>query len=223
MYFDYTSNNPELYKISLIKTLTYRAYRYSSTWTQFDAEMRRITQDLVNNNFPQTIIEKTINLLVVKLRKKFMNSDSDDDNTTANIPLYFRTFDLSSFKKDRKVLGDIVKKHVTTNSTVKLSIRNYYRPTKLSSCFSLRPHNNSINADHVVYQYDCPEQSCQACYVGYTTNKLLTRAKQHKYAPSHIFKHSIDTHNKPPKNMDNFLDNFRILYRNNNKLVLLSQ
>ena len=44
---------------------------------------------------------------------------------------------------------------------------------------------------------------------------LLTRAKQHKYAPSKINKHFNDAHQKSPTNR--MLENFTIIYQSNNE------
>ena len=70
LYFDYRSYVPMTYKFSLIKILTNRAYKLCSTWFEFDSEIKRITFNLINNNFPQSIIEKNIKFLIDKLYNK---------------------------------------------------------------------------------------------------------------------------------------------------------
>ena len=69
----------------------------------------------------------------------------------------------------------------------------------------------------MVYQFKCNELSCQANYIGYTTNRLITRAKQHRYNPSKIFKHFNDDHKTAPSKQDDYFNQFTILYRNNIK------
>ena len=72
----------------------------------------------------------------------------------------------------------------------------------------------------MVYQFNCNEDSCQASYLGYSTNTLLTRCKQHKYFPSSIYKHYNYEHNKTPPTADALINNFKILYKDNNTINL---
>jgi hypothetical protein len=51
-----------------------------------------------------------------------------------------------------------------------------------------------MKEDNVVYQYTCNWEGCSSSkYVGYTTNKLSIRMKQHYYSGS-IKKHHINEH-----------------------------
>lgn len=71
-----------------------------------------------------------------------------------------------------------------------------------------------MQSNYVVYQFTCPEDGCQASYVGYTTNTLLTRSTQHRSSPSKIFEHFLSDHDKlPPKNLNL---SFKVIYKNNN-------
>jgi hypothetical protein len=71
LYFDFCSYVPMSYKLALIKTLIYRAFRLCSSWSSFHKEVQRITQNLINNNFPQSVIEKNILSLTNKLYLKY--------------------------------------------------------------------------------------------------------------------------------------------------------
>lgn len=67
---------------------------------------------------------------------------------------------------------------------------------------------------NVIYSFKCPEDSCNASYIGYTTNNILIRATQHRQQQSKIFEHFIATHDKrPPKDISN---NFKVIYNNTN-------
>ena len=81
-YFDFNSYVPEKYKSS-VKILVYRAHKIASTWDLFHKEIERITQNLVNNNFPQIFVEKTIGKTLEKIKKKEPSSDK-----TASIDFY---------------------------------------------------------------------------------------------------------------------------------------
>ena len=211
LYFDFTSHVPLDYKVSLIKTLVFRAFKLCSTWELFHKEIERITTNLVNNNFPQSLIEKHVNRLTDKLIKNDApRKDTDNDRT---ITFYSRCLDAGSFKSDSIFLKETFKKHVIpTNSNDKVEVRLFFKPSKLSSRFSLRERRPD-NANHgLVYQFTCNEEGCNASYIGYTMNRLDVRAKQHKYSGSKIHEHyKIDHHAKP----ENITDQFSILYRNN--------
>ena len=71
---------------------------------------------------------------------------------------------------------------MTTDPSCKVDIRSYYKPEKLSSCFSLRPRNSMLSSHGLVYQFLCKEYGCNATYIGYTMNSLQSRARQHRYS-----------------------------------------
>ena len=198
------------YKISLVKTLVYRAYRLCSTWDNFHAEIARIKQNLVNNSFPLSVIDKQIQCLVSKLYTQSNNSTSDD-----NIDFYYRSFCVDSFKCEKQQLNSLIRKHVSPIDPSKtVQIHVYYKPSKLASQFSLRPKRPKLSTHKVVYQFTCPEVGCQASYIGYTTNTLETRAKQHRYSGSKIYCHFVDEHNIRPHS--DLSEAFSILYRDVN-------
>lgn len=216
LYFDYCSYIPDCYKLSLIKTLVFRAYRLCSSWNTFHVEIERITKNLIQNRFPMNIIQTEIRKLIDKL---YTSEDVfKDSNQLDDIRFFTRCFDASSFKGDKQYLEQLFRKHVIPNDEKqKISIMVYYKPKKLSSCFSLRTRRDLCSSHDVVYRFDCPKVSCQASYIGYTTNTLKHRAQQHKYKPSKIHDHFMDDHNETPTDL---LDNFSILYGNSNFMAL---
>lgn len=209
-YTNYDSYLPQDYKLAIIKTLVFRAHRTCSNWNLFDLEMKRITQNLINNNFPQYIIEKTINTTLSKL----YNSSNPEDNTNS-IPIYVRSNNAKTMKTDAKQLQHIIEKTTISKSTKKIKISMYYKPQKLESLFSTRPKCADLSKSNVVYLYQCPEDGCQATYIGYTSNTLQIRANQHRSSyQSKIHEHFTTIHEKlPPKHIHN---NFKILYQNSN-------
>ena len=57
-----------------MKTFLHRAYNVCSSWELFNEELMRIKQLLVNNNFPNQIVDRTIKNF---LARKFANSNTD--------------------------------------------------------------------------------------------------------------------------------------------------
>ena len=106
-----------------------------------------------------------------------------------------------------------MKKHVKPlDQSSNITLKAYFRPFKLSSLFSTRPTKCNSNKSHVVYQFSCTEDRCNATYVGYTTNSLLTRCKQHRYSSSSIYSHYFIDHNMSPPTSDRLIDHFTIIY-----------
>ena len=75
---NYSSHCPDRYKTGVIKNFLHRSYQVSSTWEAFIGDLDRIRQLLVNNNFPNFVVERTI--------AKFLNSkySSNSSTTTSN-------------------------------------------------------------------------------------------------------------------------------------------
>ena len=61
LYTNFNSNTPLAYKKSVVKTLIHRALKYSSDWNAYNSEINKIKQVLADNNYPQRMIEETIN------------------------------------------------------------------------------------------------------------------------------------------------------------------
>ena len=64
----------------------------------------------------------------------------------------------------------------------------------------------------VVYQFTCSEGRCNAAYLGYTTNTLSTRCKQHRYSESSIREHFQHDHSMFPPPFESLIKNFTILH-----------
>ena len=73
---NYDCDAPERYKLGVIKTLLHRAYKICNTQEALDSEVIRIKNLLVNNNFPNRIIDKiTTNF---KEKNEALNQQIDD-------------------------------------------------------------------------------------------------------------------------------------------------
>ena len=55
--------------------------------------------------------------------------------------------------------------------------------------FSTRQGVADAERCKVVYQFSCNQVACNATYIGYTTQKLSNRVKQHRRSTSSIYKH----------------------------------
>jgi hypothetical protein len=205
LFMNFNSFTPLNYKVSIIKTLVHRAYKIATNYDFLDQELKRISQSLVNNEFPQYLVEKTINNTLNSLLNK-ENVVKDD-----KIILYYQSETVGKIKLEESKLKNIIKQHIVGTSNEKLVVRSYFKPRKLSSCFSTRMLKQECESVNVVYQYTCSEVGCNANYIGYTTNTLRMRMLQHKYKPSKIFAHMETEHGKSFDN--DILNHFKILAR----------
>lgn len=130
----------------------------------------------------------------------------------------------SSYLHQEKVLKTIINKYVcptTTDSSIETTI--YYRNKKLkqlliknnTSKFSSEIHTKN----NVVYSYQCKAGCNASTYIGYTTNTLGTRMKQHSYNGA-IRKHHEEVHQIRIK-YDEIIKNTSILEKLNNRNDLI--
>jgi len=214
IYANFNSHIPETYKKSVVKTLIYRAYRYCNTWNSFVTEVDRIKQTLANNSYPQWYIDRVIRNCTDKFSSSSISQQPQDDK---NIILYVKLEDLSCFKKDERLLKNIVSEHVIpTDKQYNIKLLSYYKPFKISSLFSTRPKRTGLQKSNVVYRFNCQEDGCNASYIGYTTNTLLKRCNQHRYNPSSIYRHYNSDHNRPVPISSLFSTQFSVIHSYNN-------
>jgi hypothetical protein len=210
---------PLRYKIGVIKSFLHRAYTVCSDWESFHIETTRIRQLLINNNFNIAIIDKTI--------KDFLNTKmsryKENEEKEAQIRLYFKGFMSSAYDHQEKVLKKIIKKHVQAkDDRTNISTLIYYKNPKLKNYILKNRVKMSSFEDqcHVVYSYTCDNATCNGgkTYIGYTTNSLETRMKQHSYKGA-IRKHHENVHNIRIKTHQ-ILKNVKILQKSPNTYEL---
>ena len=219
LYTNFQSHAPEQYKKSIINSLVSRAIKISSTDEHRDIELRRLTQVLVNNGYPQCMIESII-------RKKIQTSHDEPDSTNGQndsqrINLYVQLFNVHEFRRDTKKLQNIANQHIVAMANEEVKIISYYKPYKLSGKFSTRKQPETPDKSCLVYQFNCPEASCHdSQYIGFTNQRFSTRVKQHRQKSSSIYKHYIDVHNEVPPKFDTFFNSFKIIFSCNDLLSI---
>ena len=139
----------------------------------------------------------------------------DDDRQS--VDLYVQLYSVTNFNSDKKTLQKIVNTYVKpTDVNTQVSVVPYYKPKKISSMFSTRRSIQDTNRCNVVYQFNCNHVACNASYIGYTTQKLSNRVKQHRRVTSSIYKHFTDKQgpHKLPEAPDwtELIKHFKILH-----------
>ena len=132
LYTNFKSHTPLSYKKAIIKTLVYRAYKCSSNWTFFHAEIERIKQIMANNCYPQALVESTIKTTI----NNIIQLSNQENNSSTKIEFYFQLQNLDTFKQDKKWLNDVISEHVKPKDDKIISLRAYYKPYKISARFN---------------------------------------------------------------------------------------
>ena len=72
-------------------------------------------QTIVNNNFPNKLIDPQIKLYLYNIHK---NSNNNDNNNTNRINLYYNNQTLKNYKLDKQVITNIIYiRHVKSTET----------------------------------------------------------------------------------------------------------
>ena len=214
---NYLSLAPEQYKSGVIKTFLHRAYKISHDWIAFNAEINRIKQVLVNNNYPQNLVENQVNKFL-----SYKLSHHKPPEKLNNIQLFYRNQMTSKYKQDeaqlKKIIYDNVKP-VQPNSRLQLNI--YYTSRKLANLFIKNNSNKTQSPSNCVYCYTCNEDGCKPSlsYIGYTTCTLVERMRNHAQTGS-IQKHANEVHNRK-LTTNNIIDCTSVIEAHNNKQDLI--
>ena len=195
----YNSICPNKYKTGVIKNFLHRAYNISSDYISLTTEIARIKQLLINNNFP--------NYLVDQVTKEFINKKQDNKlhaqnkRDTANtekqnnqVEFYYRNQMTSNYKQVEKELTTIINSNIETTNEAKLKFNIYYKSRKVKNLFIRNNPNKPDQPFNVVYQYTCNQGECtisQSTYIGHTRTTIKERFKQH----AAIKKHHQQIHN----------------------------
>lgn len=138
-----------------------------------------------------------------------MSGNQQHQNKT-KIVFYYKGQLTSNHKIEEKRLVKIVSdSSQPKDPQSEINLRIYYKNFKLANVVKTKVDKLS-SSHNVVYRYTCTESSCnRADYIGYTTNELKTRSKQHENNGA-IKNHFMDEHKRKPHNI---MQDMKILAR----------
>ncbi|XP_076039454.1 uncharacterized protein LOC143024525 [Oratosquilla oratoria] len=126
------SECPEQYRRSVINAFVKRALTDYSTWTATNAELKRITQLLGNNNYPMQEINS-----VIRHRLDNFIRQQEQQPVTSNIKLSYSGIMSSAYKDDEKALKNIIYKNIKpTDPASKIDLLIYCKTKKTSNLVS---------------------------------------------------------------------------------------
>jgi hypothetical protein len=132
------------------------------------------------------------------------------ESTVSDVTLYYRTYKPCDWDSEHYHLNKIINDFLIPKPGNRIKLRMYFKPKKLTNCFSLRKSLPDFEKHGLVYDFQCPEDRCNASYIGHTSNKLLTRMGAHRYKPSNIHAHYLRCHDKNPTS--DMFKNFKIIF-----------
>ena len=215
---NYESECPDRYKKAVITAYINRAIHVCSSREVLDEELNRVTQLLVNNNFPQYLVQREIKKMLVKYNENKENVETK----MGSIKLFYQNQMNDGYKMDEKVLNKIIKDNVkSTDPEKKVSLNVYYRSLKTKNLImknNMNPPKREIDKTNVIYEYRCPFEDCNLynknnSYIGFTKCTLTRRIAYH------IQNGAIKAHNLLCKNQrikrPQIVNNIKILYQIN--------
>jgi len=162
-----------------------RASKICSNQQLLDREIMRLRQIFTNNNYPMKIIDDCIAEFQTKLTTTRTN-ESVLPSTNNILKIYYNNQMNEQYKKDEKVMRDILSKNVKTiNADDKLQLIIYYDSAKTRNLImrnKIQTDSSPSSTCWAVYEVSCPYEDCELqnpSYIGQTRNTLKTRLQQH--------------------------------------------
>ena len=185
----YLSFCPFTYKLGLIKTLIDRTFKINNTWMAFHTDLQKLSVILRRNLFPENLINKYISKYIqqsssqaVEEGKTQSHSGIEPQETPKfffKIP-YVGHFSVTAQRSIRKLANRLCKP---------IDIRLVFTTFKVGNLFNVKDAVPGGLRTRVVYKFSCA--SCNACYVGETSQHFSTRVREHLPSDrsSNVFKH----------------------------------
>ena len=188
---------PDRYKISAIRSYLIRANKFCTSRYELKNEINNIKQILVNNGFPNWLIDNEIS--------KFNNRENNRDDNSNRLKIYYENQMHANYKKDEDILKNILRRYtrpIEPNDKINLVI--YYKNKKTSSLImrnSPFQDNSLLKSTNVVYQFQCKTEGCTLQnnkYIGMTSTSVSRRVSMHLQMGA-IKDHFINIHPQIPR------------------------
>ena len=162
-YIRWNSFGPTKRKINLIATLAHRAFKICSN-SKLDAELHKIRSILINNGYPEYIINSTITRKI-----KELNSVPIQKADKCPVYLHIPWIGAVSLRFEKQINTAIKQCFFAVEPRVIFTTRPLLPAIKKDV---LPTHHHS----NLIYEFVC---HCDSRYVGRTSQRLQDRIKQH--------------------------------------------
>ena len=155
------------YKLDLIRTLLYRAYKINNTLLAFNEDVKKLSYTLKRNQFPEHLINKVIKAYLDRVNNSTTPCKDSDTTSDGICTLYFKLpyLVLSNFAQ-RKV------RTLTIRYCRNLNIKLVFSSFKIKNVMNVKDIVPGLLRSNVVYKFNCAE--CNSAYVGETSRHLST-------------------------------------------------
>ena len=157
------------FKYNAVKSLLFRAFKISSTYTLMHNEFQFLKKYFFNNGYPKELIDNEISNL---LNKKF--SKKDNIYTVPKLKMYISMPYLG--KQSLKMKFEILKYLQDMYPYILLNIV-FTNNNKIRNLFKYKENLPAFMRSMVIYNFCCAQ--CGASYVGSTKLTLNSRIAQH--------------------------------------------
>ena len=203
----------EKYKISVISNYINRAFKISSTWSEFHTELNHMKQRLINNNYSNKMVDTQIDKF---LKLKLTASESNKKERKTPLTVYYQSQTHPNYKTEERILSNIVHNNTKcTDSDKELKIIFYYKNKKNTNLVmknNLMPPLQPLEQTNVIYKFTCPMSHGQATeYIGFSQTTLSQRLTAHKQNGS-IYNHFKTEHKLKPTR-EQLTENTKIVAR----------
>ena len=167
----YFSFSPMLYKINSMKTLIFRAYKLSSSFTFLNKEFSFLVEYFYRNGYSKNIVYREINKFIRKIQ-----NPTDTFQTVPKLKFYVSMPYYGSYgEKMKKEVTDLVEK-IYPQVELSLALVN---PFTIGSLFPYKDRLPKMMRSSIIYKYCCAH-CASGTYVGSTTRAAYMRISEHR-------------------------------------------
>ena len=199
---NFSSITPRNWKTGLIKTLVYRAYHLSSSWTIFHQEIINLRHILTFNGYPFWWLNKIVKNFLDNVYAASLSQTSNDDCNyiVIKVPFYG-----SPSIKLKKHINRLLR--IFNNKKVKIC----FTCRRLRTVFALKDRQPTGLKSAIVYRFECSGDP-NIRYVGETGRQLVRRVQEHLTTNTAVTTH-LKTCTNCPKNIASLTENnFKVLH-----------
>ena len=180
----------------MINNLISCAKLISSTKTIFYKEVENIKQALINNGFPNYIVDEQVKRMIKNVNQQNKHCTTPPSQQTY-IKLFYRNQMHNNYKSDEKILKTLIHKNILPtdpNKKIKLIIyHNKFKTSNLVIRNNSSPSIGVLQKTSIICHFKCPLGDCISdnsnIYVGLTTTTLSRRLTMHLSDTSSIAQH----------------------------------
>ena len=177
------SECPSRYLVATASAYIRRALSHCNTWTSTHKELERAAQQLVDNGFTNSIVEKVTRNI---LDRWYSSHPDNPSNNGDEVTLYYKNQMSTSYKEDERIIKDIITSNVFPAGNMTAVKTVVFYQSKNASHLLLKnnmaPRPAELQRTNLIYKHTCQNEDCRphaTSYIGMTRTKLTRRLSYH--------------------------------------------